>query len=213
MANTAVRWIVAITGASGGVYGRRLLEALVCADLDVSVDLVISEAGLRVLREEEGIRTSAGSVKLKDLLGMESERVCVHNVRDIGASIASGSAKTAGMVVVPCSMATLGAIANGTGQNLVHRAADVVLKESRKLILVPRETPLSAVHLENMLKLSRMGVVIAPAMPGFYHQPGSIDELVDMMVMRILDQMNIDSDLAPRWREGEAKTAWRGGVG
>ena len=127
----------------------------------------------------------------------------LYNVKDIGARIASGSALFSGMVVVPCSMGTLGAISSGLCQNLIHRAADVTLKEGRKLILVPRETPLSAIHLENMLKLSRIGAVILPAMPGFYHQPVAISDLVDMLVMKILDQMGLSSNLVTRWKEHE----------
>lgn len=196
-------WIVAITGASGTVYGRRLIQTLVTHVPGIKLDVVVSEAALRVMAEEENIRGSLYRLKAVDLLGPEirsaDSSITIHNNKDIGASIASGSYLTSGMVVVPCSMATLGAIAHGIPQNLIHRAADVTIKEQRPLILVPRETPLSAIHLENMLKLSRIGVNITPAMPGFYHQPASISDLVDMMVLRIIDQMKLPLESEKRW--------------
>lgn len=193
-------WIIAVTGASGTVYARRLLQILLESIPGVEIELVFSEAGLRVMREEEGISAGVSSVKLKKLLGFDSSQVRIHNNRDIGASIASGSYPVSGMVIVPCSMRTLAAVSAGMAENLIHRAADVTLKEGRRLILVPRETPLSAIHLENMLRLSRLGVRILPAMPGFYHQPQSIQDLVDMMVMRIADQMGFQIDLSARWK-------------
>ncbi len=199
------RWIVGITGASGTIYARRLLETLLEIDPLVEIDLVVSEAGLRVLREEEGFHTRVDRSELKSLIGIETPRVRMHRNRDIGASIASGSYPTEGMVVIPCSMSTLAAIASGYSQTLIHRAADVTLKEGRPLLLVPRETPLSPIHLENMLRLSKLGVKIIPAMPGFYHQPQSILELVDMMVMRVLDQMGFQSSLVKRWGVGESE--------
>lgn len=200
-------WIVGVTGASGTVYGRRLVQLLIEHQPEIEIELVFSEAALRVMREEEGIKTGISSCRLSQVLGFETDRVRIHNNRDIGASIASGSYLTSGMVIVPCSMATLGAVAHGIPQNLIHRAADVIIKEGRKLILVPRETPLSAIHLENLLKLSRLGACIFPAMPGFYHQPKSIAELVDMMVMRIMDQMGIAAAGMKRW--GTEKSAGR----
>lgn len=200
MHSTTGRWIVGITGASGMKYAIRLLQAL-CTHADVSkIDLIVSEAALRVLNEEENIRVSSSSLSAEVLTGSPCDRMEIHSVRDIGASCASGSSLFDGMVIVPCSMSTLGAIAGGVPQNLIHRAADVTIKENRRLILVPRETPLSAIHLENMLKLSRIGVRMAAAMPGFYHQPQSLEDIVDMMVMKVLDCMGLSNDLAARWR-------------
>lgn len=206
-------WIVALTGASGSVYGRRLIQALVESNPRQIVDVVVSEAALRVLAEEEKIVTSLRSVRSADLIGYDSPQVRIHNFKDIGAPIASGSYRVEGMVIIPCSMSTLAAVATGHGQNLIHRAADVVLKEKGRLILVPRETPLSTIHLENMLKLAQLGASITPAMPGFYHQPKEISELVDMMVMRVLDQMGLDISLAKRWNRGrEHNTIHTGNV-
>jgi 4-hydroxy-3-polyprenylbenzoate decarboxylase len=169
---------------------------------DLGLDLVISEAGQRVLREEEGIKLSLNDPDLEVLVGGHHPRVRYHHIQDIGASIASGSHRSAGMVIVPCSMGTLGKIACGSGSNLIHRAAEVTLKEGRSLIIVPRETPLSAIHLENLLKLARNGARIVPAMPGFYHRPQSISQITEMMAMRIADQMGFDLPLAERWKAG-----------
>lgn len=181
-------------------YALRVLEVL--SEQVAEVHIVFSEAGLRVLREEEGKSLSLSRLSCEALIGKPRSNVFFYNPRDIGASIASGSMLVDGMVVVPCSMGTLAAIAHGTSQNLLHRAADVTLKERRRLVLVPRETPLSAVHLRNMLTLAELGVSVVPAMPGFYHQPASVQDLVDMMVMKILDQMQISNRLVPRWKEG-----------
>lgn len=190
-------WIVALTGASGIRYGLRLLEVLV--ELEREVHVLVSEAALRVMREEEGRAVSGGRLSAETLLGFESSKLTFHNMRDIGAPIASGSCRVSGMVVVPCSMNTLGAIANGVEQNLIHRAADVTLKEGRPLVIVPRETPLSLIHLENLVAIKRAGARVVPAMPGFYHRPKSVADLVDQLVMKILDQMEIDNDLVTRW--------------
>jgi len=198
------RWIIAITGASGVVYARALMRGLLAHVPSLKLDLVISDAGLRVLREEESLKISANDPDLELLVGSNYGRVAFHHAQDIGAAIASGSVPLKGMVVVPCSMATLGKIASGSGSNLVHRAAEVTVKEGRSLILVPRETPLSVIHLENMLKLARAGVRIVPAMPGFYHQPRSIEQLVEMMAMQIADQMGYQTPLAARWKTVEA---------
>jgi len=213
-------WIIAVTGASGTVYARRLLRLLLEHQADTQFELVISEAGLRVMREEEGIGASVGRLSLEDFLGTEIplewvERVRVHSNRNIGATIASGSYKTAGMIVVPCSMRSLAAIANGICENLIQRAADVVLKEQRRLILVPRETPLSLIHLENMSRLARMNVQIVPAMPGFYSRPQSIEQLVDHFVARLADQMGYEIDLGQRWgsdQKGQPEPKRRSGV-
>lgn len=206
------RWVIALTGASGMRYALRLLD--VASQHLAEVHVVISEAAMRVLREEENIKVSYANVSSEILFGRKADNVFFYNPRDIGAKVASGSAPFEGMVIAPCSMGTLAAVAHGMSENLVHRAADVTMKEGRRLIIVPRETPLSAIHLENMLKLSRSGVRIVPAMPGFYHRPASIAELVDMMVMKILDQMDLRVDLVERWKENETvATAQRVVVG
>lgn len=180
------RLIVALTGASGSIYGVRLLEAL--KGSDVETHLVMSRWGARTLVHE----TSYTPDQVQALASV------VHPINDQGASIASGSFVTLGMVIAPCSARTLAAIANGFGDNLIHRAADVVLKERRKLVLAVREAPLSDIHLENMLKLSRMGVVICPPVPAFYTRPSSIDDVVDQSVSRLLDQLGIHLD-GHRW--------------
>ncbi len=187
---------VAITGASGAPYAVRLLEQLCIAGQPVS--LIVSSHGMRLLSTETGIQ-SLGA--LRDAVGERAwdDLVTVYDDADRGAAPASGSARSAGMVICPCSMGTLSAIAAGSSRSLVERAADVTLKERRKLILVPRETPLSSIHLDNMLKLSREGVVILPAAPGFYHQPTSIAELVDFVVARVMDQMGVAHSLGHRW--------------
>lgn len=201
------RWVVGVTGASGTIYARRLIQALLGNDQDVELHVVFSEAALRVMREEEGISSSINRIDVCELFGAEAEtRMFTYNNRDIGAAIASGSFRTRGMVIVPCSMATLAAVANGFCDKLIHRAADVVMKEQRRLVVVPRETPLSSIHLENMLKLVRVGAAMVPAMPGFYHQPSTIEELVDMQVMKILDMMGYEIDLVERW--GGAGGRW-----
>ncbi len=179
-------------------YSLRLLDVLESSGLRLHV--VMSEAAMRVLAEEEGIKLSPGQLSSIALIGRESEHITFYPVKDIGASLASGSFPVTGMVICPCSMETVAAVANGISMNLLQRAADVTIKERRPLILVPRETPLSAIHLENMLKLSRLGVAIVPAMPGFYHQPQTIEELIDMQVMKITDQMGLSIDLVKRWK-------------
>ncbi len=189
------RLIVAITGASGSIYGVRLLERL--KETDIETHLEMSRWGARTLVHE----TSYTPDQVKALATVN------HPLTDQGASISSGSYITMGMVVAPCSARTLAAIAHGIGDNLIHRAADVVLKERRKLVLAVRESPLSEIHLENMLKLSRMGVVIAPPLPAFYTRPASIDDVVDYSVSRILDQLGIHVD-TPRWT-GDMEAAVR----
>jgi flavin prenyltransferase len=199
------KWIVAITGASGACYSLTLVRELVAAH--VEVHLVISEAGFRVLHDEEGLKTNARLVRSEGLPGVAASDITLYDVRDIGARIASGSAPFDGMVICPCSMGTLGAIAHGISSNLIHRAADVTLKERRPLVLVPRETPLSTIHISNMLTLSQAGATIIPAMPGFYHLPKSIDDLVKMQVMKVLDQMGVASNLVPRWKSSNESDA------
>ncbi len=192
--------IVAVTGASGAPYVVRLLQQLVAAERSVS--LIVSGHGMRLLATE----TDIGSIDdLRDATGAQpwDRYVRVYDDGDRGAAPASGSARSAGMVICPCSMGTLSAIAVGASRSLVERAADVTLKERRKLVLVPRETPVSSVHLENMLKLSREGVVILPASPGFYHRPTTIEELVDFIVGRILDQLGVPQSITRRWASSD----------
>ena len=183
-----MRIIVGITGASGAIYSVRLIEVLKNAGCEIHA--VVSEPGWQVLEYECGVTRSHITAKVDFL----------HDVNNIGACIASGSFKTDAMVVVPCSMRTLGGIANGIADNLIGRAADVMLKEGRKLILVPRETPFNAIHLGNMLKLAQLGVRIVPACPGFYHRPNSLQAIIDMMVGKICDTIGVDHDLFPRWQ-------------
>ncbi len=179
--------IVGITGASGAVYGWRLLEVLRQAGCEVHT--VVSENGWTVLRHECGVGRA-------DVAGRVFR---LYDADDTGAAPASGSFKADAMAVAPCSMRTLAAIANGLADNLLTRAADVTIKEGRRLVLVPRETPLSAIHLENMLKLARLGVRIVPASPGFYHNPQDIAALVDMMVGKACDSLGVEHDLFKRW--------------
>ncbi len=192
--------IMAVTGASGAPYGVRLLQALVQAERTVS--LIVSGHGLRLLQTE----TSLGSVEeLRVHVGTAAWDRCVtvYDDADRGAGPASGSHRASAMVVCPCSMGTLAAIAAGTSRSLVERAADVTLKERRTLVLVTRETPLSSIHLENMLRVTQAGAVVMPASPGFYHAPTRIEELVDFVVARVLDHLGVENGLAPRW--GEAR--------
>ena len=188
--------VVAITGASGAPYAVRLLEQLVAREQYVS--LIVSDHGLRLLDTEMDIPSVSA---LRERVGGApwDAVVRVYDDRDRGAAPASGSALSAGMVVCPCSMGTISAIAVGASRSLVERAADVTLKERRRLILVPRESPYSAIHLENMLTLTRAGAVVMPASPGFYHQPRSIDDLVDFVVARVLDHLGVEHTLVPRW--------------
>ena len=188
--------IVAVTGASGAPYAVRLLEALVERERPVS--LIVSDHGLRLLHTEMAI-VSVDALRAR-VGGARWDRVVrVYDDRDRGAGPASGSSLSAGMVICPCSMGTISAIAVGASRSLVERAADVVLKERRRLIVVPRETPYSAIHLENMLALTRAGAVVMPASPGFYHRPSSVDDLVAFVVARILDHLGVEQDLVPRW--------------
>jgi 4-hydroxy-3-polyprenylbenzoate decarboxylase len=188
--------VVAVTGASGAPYAVRLLQALV--ERQRRVSLIVSDHGRRLLDTEMGI---ASVDALRERVGSVAwdTSVRVFDDRDRGAAPASGSALTDGMVICPCSMGTLSAIAVGASRSLVERAADVVLKERRRLVLVPRETPYSAIHLENMLTLTRAGAVVMPASPGFYHRPRTVDDLVDFIVARVLDHLGVEHSLVPRW--------------
>ena len=180
--------IVALTGASGALYGLRLIEVL--SNLKKSMRVIVTDSAKLTLSHECNYEVS----QLKSI-----ECVTVEDNSDIAAKSASGSAKIDAMVIVPCSGTTLGKLASGIGDNLVTRSAIVAMKERRKLIIVPRETPLATVHLENMLKLSSWDTVILPASPGFYNHPTSIDDLVDFIVSRILDQLGIDNNISKRW--------------
>jgi 4-hydroxy-3-polyprenylbenzoate decarboxylase len=182
-----LKLIVAITGATGVIYGVRLLERL--RECGAETHLVISRWGVRTLAHETPYSREQ----------VESLATATYAPADMGAAISSGSFRTDGMIVAPCSAKTLAAIAHGFGENLVHRAADVILKERRRLVLVVREAPLSDIHLENMLKLSRMGAVVLPPMPAFYNHPRTIDDLVDHTVSRVLDQFGIEVGDAMRW--------------
>jgi 4-hydroxy-3-polyprenylbenzoate decarboxylase len=194
--------VFAITGASGAPYAVRLLRALVEARRPVQ--LIISDHGWRLLETESAIADVA-TLQGTTGGGAWNGLVTVFDDRDRGAAPASGSALTAGMVVCPCSMGTLAAISAGTSRSLIERAADVTLKERRPLVLVPRETPLSAIHLENMLRLARAGAVVMPAAPGFYHRPSSIDDLVDFVVGRVLDHLGVENTITRRWNPDPTK--------
>jgi flavin prenyltransferase len=189
-------FVMGITGASGAPYAVRLLQCLAASG--ESVQLIVSSHGMRLLSTEMDISSID---QLRDAAGGDSwdRSVTVFNNDDRGAPPASGSALSSGMVVCPCSMGTLSAISVGASRSLIERAADVALKERRKLVLVPRETPLSAVHLQNMLRLSRAGAVVLPAAPGFYGRPQQIGELIDFVVARVLDQLGVEHRLGKRW--------------
>jgi len=191
-------YAVAITGASGAAYGVALVRAL--TRLGHRVHLVVSEGGARVLRHECDIALSSSAPDPALLAPEHADRIEPHACANYGASIASGTYPLAGMAVCPCSMGTLGRIAAGTAENLVTRAADVCIKERRPLVLVPRETPFSLIHLENMARLSRAGAIVLPANPGFYQRPESIEDLVDFVVARVLDQWGVAHDLQEPWQ-------------
>jgi 4-hydroxy-3-polyprenylbenzoate decarboxylase len=186
--------VLAITGASGAPYAVRLLEVL--AQRRVPVWLIVSSHGMRLLEAECGI---ASLDALREATGGDWSSVVTFSDTDRGALPASGSQRTRGMVICPCSMGTVAAVAAGTSRSLVERAADVTLKERRKLVLVPRETPLSLIHLRNLVTATEAGAVVIPAAPGFYHRPSSVAELVDFVVQRVLDQLELEIEIARRW--------------
>jgi len=199
--------IVAITGASGSIYGKRLVEILI--QKFYQVDLIITDAGKKVVEQEIGLNLLSSQDDEQKLVleyfGFSGEgKLRYLDINNLTADIASGSVKAEAMVIVPCTMSTVSAIATGRSDNLLERAADVILKEKRRLILVPRETPLNVIHLRNMLTLAEMQVDIVPAMPAFYHKPQSIDELINFVVGRILNLLTIEHDLFTPWK-GEAK--------
>ena len=188
MADRPRRLVIAITGATGAVYGVRLLQQL-AATPGVETHLVVTDAAALTLHQEVGMQRR----------DVEALAHVVHKNRDIGASIASGSFQSDGMIVAPCSMKTLAAVAHGLSDNLVARAADVVLKERRRLVLMVRETPFNLAHLRNMTAVTEMGGIIFPPLPGFYHKPASIEEMVDHTVGRVIDLFGLEHGLAPRW--------------
>lgn len=194
--------VVAITGASGARYGLRVLEALHAAGIGLSV--AVSRGGARVLEIEEGVRVDPDSPDAAALLRVRRGRgappVRTLALDDIAAAVCSGTHEVGGMIVVPCSMGTLSRIAHGNSGNVIERAADVMLKEGRPLVLVPREAPLSRIHLENMLRAHDAGAAIVPASPGFYHRPKSVEDLVDQVVTKALDRLGVRLDLIRRWK-------------
>ncbi|WP_251978309.1 flavin prenyltransferase UbiX [Salinicola avicenniae] len=194
---------VALTGASGVQYGLRLIECLVAAGHEIYV--MVSKAAHRVIAVETDIDLPAQPDRLAAVLaartGAGDSQIRCFGREDWMAPVASGSGRWRALVICPCSTGTLSAVATGASNNLIERAADVALKERRQLILVPRETPLSAVHLDNMLKLTNMGAVMLPAAPGFYHRPQSVDDMIDFIVARLLNQLGIDQSLMPAWGE------------
>ena len=189
--------VLAMTGASGAPYAARLLRALTEAGREVH--LVYSASACQVAREELGVDLKPNRFDPGVFGPLGSGRVIHHHVNDFSAGIASGSFRTGGMVVCPCSMSTLASVAHGITENLIARAADVHLKERRRLILVPRETPLSLVHIENMAAVTRAGAIVLPAMPGWYHRPRSLEDLIDFVVARIMDGLGVEADLVRRW--------------
>ena len=194
---------VAITGASGAIYARRTMIHMAASGAVERINLIMSEAAQTVARVELGTdlrNADQQAINSWIELAADSKLIRIHRLDNLAAKPASGSHIQAGMIVVPCSMGTLGAIASGACTNLIHRAADVTLKEGRKLVLVPRESPYNAIHLENMLRLSHAGARILPASPGFYHRPESIEALVDHLVFRILDQFGIPHSQATSWQ-------------
>jgi 4-hydroxy-3-polyprenylbenzoate decarboxylase len=201
-ANSELPLVLAITGASGAIYGSRLLEVLLESGREVH--LIISSSGVAVVQQELNRRIDLDSFDPKTFLPAgvvekSGNRLHYHNYQNFMSPPASGSFLTGGMVVCPCSGSTLSGIANGSSNNLIQRAADVHLKERRKLILVPRETPLSLIHIENMRRAAEAGAVILPAMPGWYHGVKRVEDLVDFVVARVLDQLGVEHELMHRW--------------
>lgn len=189
------KFIVGITGASGSIYGMRLAEELLKNNMQVH--LVVTENGRKVIESEIGENADTFINRLNDTYS----NLITHDINNMASSIASGSFKTNGMIIMPCSMATLGEIAMGISKNLLGRSADVCLKERRKLIIVPRETPLNNIHLRNMLYLSEAGAEVLPAMPGFYQKPETVNDMVDFIVGKVLDALNIKNNLFKKWGE------------
>jgi flavin prenyltransferase len=203
------RIIVAITGASGALYAKRLLEALVAAPGEgVEIFLIVSTIGRRLLHDELGMEVggAGGKLDVDALAGTSNHRITLLPYKDVGAAIASGSFKTDAMVVIPCSNNKLAEFAHGLGDNLIARAAQVILKERRRLIIVHREMPLGLIELRNLTALAEAGAIICPASPGFYHLPQTVDDLVNMVIARLLDLLDIPHTLSPRWNGGGGKS-------
>lgn len=195
------KYIIGITGASGAIYGMRLIEE--CLKAGHEIFLTITKSGRIVIKEELNLDLDLNvemiEARLLDYFKVSKDVFTYYDIDHISSAIASGSFRTDGMIVAPCSMSTVSAIAQGSSNNLLERAADVILKEGKPMILIPRETPLSAIHLENLLKLARLGVKIIPPMPSFYTHPKTVDDIVNNTVGRILDQLNIEHNLCKRW--------------
>jgi len=205
-----MEFTVAITGASGAIYAQRTLMHLAASGVVERINLVMSEAAKTVAKVELGNDlANADRTTINRWLGLpaDSRLIHLHRLDNIAARPSSGSHPQEGMVIVPCSMGTLGAIASGAGTNLIHRAADVTMKENRRLVIVPRETPYNAIHLENMLRLAHAGAHIIPASPGFYHRPQTIEALVDHLVFRILDHLGVPHSPAMQWQGLPEQTA------
>ena len=202
MSNDPRRIVIGLSGASGTVYGTRLIEKLV--ELDWEVHLLVSSSAWRVMQSELGIEGASPSTPLSKWINLPQERLdrqlFTYNIRDIAAPMASGTFKARAMIVIPASMKTVAALAHGYTDNLLTRCADCFMKERRPLIVVPRETPLSTIHLRNLTTLSECGAHIIPAMPGFYHNPQSMDELIDFMVMKVMDAAGIEHTYDMAWK-------------
>ncbi len=195
------KFVVALTGASGAPYGVRLLQALI--EENCHVHLTISKAAATVLKHEMDIDVDLRDFSPEPIIGRQAEQIRYHHYDDISAPIASGTFPIDAMVIIPCSMSTLAGVASGLGNNLILRAADVTLKEGRKLVLVPRETPVGTIALENMVRVSRAGGCILPAMPGFYQGPQTVADMIDFVVGKVLDQLQVRHDLFRRWKGEE----------
>jgi len=198
-------YIIAITGASGAIYGIKLLEYMLKNGLKIY--LTITKEGLHILREEVGVLWEGKECEINSVIcnyyGVSKDTLCYYDETNLTAAIASGSVHTDGMIVVPCSMKVAASIACGFASNLVERAADVILKEKRPLIIVPRETPLNSIQLRNLLALSNMGVHVIPAMPAFYNKPTTVADIVDFVVGRVLDSLHIENNLFKRWMDSK----------
>jgi len=197
---------LAVTGASGTIYAHRTLQLLAASGAVETINLIMSDTAATVAQVEMGVNLrEPDAARINGWLGLEgdSKLIRLWRLDNFAAKPSSGSNKQAGMIIVPCSMGTMGAIASGAGTNLIHRAADVCLKERRRLVLVPRETPYNAIHLDNMLKLTHAGATILPASPGFYHRPKTIDDLIDHLCFRILDQFDIPHSKKTQWTGNE----------
>lgn len=187
------KYIVGITGASGSIYGIRLIEELLKSGNEVHI--IITDSGKQVLNYETDYTVDLLIKHLEEF----GSNIKIHDIDNLFAATASGSFKTDGMIILPCSMSTVGEIANGMSKNLLGRSADVCLKERRKLIVVPRETPFNTIHLKNMLSLTEAGAVILPAMPGFYHKPETIEDMIDFVVGKVMDTLGIENNLFKKW--------------